>query len=376
VNDRDIKQSVGPVEKALYEKAKVAARERVGGEPSKALSRGSIFWKTDDNPLGKNEDGTMERDLTPCFVTGIGGDGSIRSDRTISYAHVKADGRLGFEHTMAPWLFDREVEQGRIGMIDAATWKIIVDLPGEWKKRLLDYRARDRARREAAIEDGTNPLNDVQPEHHPAYGVITLTRGSCGGKNLFGSAFKHSSVLTIRVNRASLHRSLSNDRTFAEALPIIEVDMSEAQFAHFVTSAAVGEGTPCSITYVAGQQMPDVPGVNEVERFHDDTKRTMKRAAKNIEDAINVVVASMEKPNLGKKDREAIIDHLFRVQKAFTDSVPFTIEQFGERMEKIVADGKQEIEAYVQHLTQRANALPAPPTLALTTGEAKPEEKP
>lgn len=368
MNDKEIKERVGPVERELAAKAAKAAKERHGGEPHKAVERGTIFWREDRNPLVPGE-----VDQDPCFVTRVGDDGSGNDRSTIYYALIKPDGTLGPSHHLAPWGFDREVEEGRIGIIDTATWKVMVNLPSEWKERVAAYRARDRVRAAKAREAGYDPLHDVQPEHHPAYGVITLTRGSCGGKNLFGSAFKHSSVLTLRVNRASLARSLSNDRTFDEGLPIIEIDMSEAQFAHFVTSAAVGEGTPCTITYVAGQQMPDVPEVREVEKFHDDAKRTMKRAALRIEEAINAVHASMQKPNLGKKDREEILGLLTSVQKAFTDSVPFTLKQFGERMEKIVADGKQEIEAYIQQVAHRAGqgALPEPPRLALTSGEPK-----
>jgi hypothetical protein len=98
----------------------------------------------------------------------------------------------------------------------------------------------------------TNNAWSEYEENHPAYGMIGASRVS-GGAYLYGSDFRHQHWMTIRIHHGRLLRSdLSYDHYMAEG-QIIEVELSEAQWATFVSAANVGDGVPCTINWVVGE---------------------------------------------------------------------------------------------------------------------------
>jgi hypothetical protein len=307
----------------------------------------------------------------PVLIIRVGGDGSTNDKSTVHCGEIKPDGMIGHEHWIADWELRKRLDAGTATFIDGARPRTVVELPPEWAAQVAKRAEAVAAAKAARIESGDDPLDSVTPVSHPSYGVVTLTRAS-GYGYLFGSAFKHYSRLSLTVHRATLHRALSNDRPHPGEV-LCKIDMSEAQFAHFVTSAAVGEGTPCTIRNVLGASMPETPPPEETEKFHADARRTMRNAARHIVEAIADARALLDKPgNVTKREREALVEHLRRVERAFDDSLPFTVEQFGERMEKIVAAGKQEIDSYLTRTAARAGLDAAPVSLALTGGEPSP----
>jgi len=304
----------------------------------------------------------------PIMVTRVGGDGTTRGDSTVHYDRVTADGSLKHGGHINGYEVEATLKSGELRYIDHATVDIRVKLPPEWQERLagMEAAARKAAAEEAAVRD------EWADEVHPSFGIVVLTRSSTTGARLFGSPFKHHTVIGIDIHRAVRHRSLSNDRVHSGSL-IASIAMSEAQFAHFVSSVALGEGTPCTLEYVGSERMPEPPPEAETERFHEDAKRAFAKAGKALNDALAQAQALLEKPSVTKADRREIETLLKRAVNTFTDHLPFTIERFDERMEKIVIAGKHEIDAYAQHTVQRLGekALAGAPTLALTAGEKK-----
>src|SRR3546814_5396409 len=67
--------------------------------------------------------------------------------------------------------------------------------------------------------------------------------------------FPHQNFVSIRICRSSLNRDLSNDWHYGKD-QMMEVNMSEAQWATFVSSMNVGSGTPCTLASVDGQPVP------------------------------------------------------------------------------------------------------------------------
>lgn len=80
-------------------------------------------------------------------------------------------------------------------------------------------------------------------EYHPAYAMIgaarvtTMTAG--GGARLFGSDFRHQAYVTVTIRTASLSRTAQAEYIHGET-ELIEVALSEAQWATFVSSMNVG----------------------------------------------------------------------------------------------------------------------------------------
>src|SRR5687767_12050919 len=82
-------------------------------------------------------------------------------------------------------------------------------------------------------------------ESHPAYGQISASRVS-GSINLYGSDFRHNHYVIVSIHRSVLDRDLSHDWPFPRQ-EIIEVALSESQWAHFVSSLNAGSGAQCTI---------------------------------------------------------------------------------------------------------------------------------
>ena len=83
---------------------------------------------------------------------------------------------------------------------------------------------------------------------HSSFANLYIGRSQCGGQTaLFGSSIKHSDIITLRISPAYMDRDLSCDRYFAEPLPYIEINMSQAQFAQAITSLNMGDGVPVTL---------------------------------------------------------------------------------------------------------------------------------
>ena len=118
---------------------------------------------------------------------------------------------------------------------------------------------------EPSIEKGTG-FHDEKITH-PAFGQVQVSRIS-GHTTLYDSEFNHAHYVRVTVHRSELNRSLSRDWHFAKS-EIVEFDLSEAQWATFVSSFGNGSGTPCTLKFIAGQgHMPQIPEPRIEKNLH------------------------------------------------------------------------------------------------------------
>jgi hypothetical protein len=198
-------------------------------------------------------------------------------------------------------------------------------------------------------------------ENHPAYGMVGASRvSSTPGRSLFGSDFRHQHYVVITIRRAELVRGLASDSTFATQ-ELIEVAISEAQWATFVSTMNVGHGVPCTLEYIAGEGY--VPGIIP------DTKRREQFNAE-IQQDLDESIAFMEEA-LTQAKTKAQREPIERAISRLRSGLPFVAEQFDEHAEEMVEKAKTEVEAYLTSAIQRAGlaALGAPPILELVDGE-------
>src|SRR5688572_30436551 len=86
-------------------------------------------------------------------------------------------------------------------------------------------------------------------ERHPAWGMIGAARVQTTppGAVLFDSDLRHQHNVIITLYEARRNRGdLYRDHLMAER-QVVEVQMSEAQWASFVSSMNAGDGVPCTI---------------------------------------------------------------------------------------------------------------------------------
>ena len=223
-------------------------------------------------------------------------------------------------------------------------------------------------------------MDDEKKQEHPSYGMIGVSRvtnggmgkgshgGVGGGVVLVGSPIRHPTTIRLRITRATRYRSLSEDRFFGESYPLIEVEMSESQFARMITSANIGSGEVCTLKYVSETKAVRVEEPPEEELsvdYHKEIEQDVKEAVSRIADLEKRVTDLFaSKKNLGVKDREEILKDIQQAKQHVEANMPFVLHQFEEHIEKQVDHAKDEIDAFLKQRTHQLGLQ------ALSAGEA------
>lgn len=207
-------------------------------------------------------------------------------------------------------------------------------------------------------EPGPGGTDPITVQRHPAYALIGASRVS-GTTHLYGSDFAHRNYVTITVRRSERRRDPSRDWDCGRE-ELIEVALSEAQWAAFVSAMNVGQGVPCTLERVAGVRVPDLPApASRAEQFKGEFGAQLKKGRE-------ILMALKQKLAEGKGKRETVplLDHALA---ELGGNLGFVADQFGEHMEHTVEAAKTEVNAYMLNAVQRAGlaALGATPPIAL-----------
>lgn len=187
-------------------------------------------------------------------------------------------------------------------------------------------------------------------ETHPAFAQISAYRSHGSDQILYGTDFGHSSIVTIRVNASEMFRNLSRDWHHESGDSYIEVELSEAQWAGFVSRLNQGSGVPCTLRRFNGEQLPGIAvAPSKKDQFKDEMKQTLKDAMDQINDLRKLIQAVP-----GKGTKEVLLSKLGQIQSNVCANLVFVADQFGEHVENVLEEAKTEIEAYVTNVIQRA----------------------
>jgi hypothetical protein len=208
-----------------------------------------------------------------------------------------------------------------------------------------------------------DPMSD-SVERHPAYGQISASRVN-GHVNLYGSDFSHNNCVRITISDSELHRSLSRDWPFSRK-KLIEVELSEAQWATFVSSLNAGSGPQCTLQYVEGRgQIPNIPEPKE-ERS-EQFSRELRAKLSTVENDLKKLRETIEAGKMTKKDKEDLLSRIAVIEGNLTPNLDYVAKSFVEHMEDTTEHAKIEINAYLTNAVQRAGleALGGKPVLEL-----------
>jgi hypothetical protein len=216
-------------------------------------------------------------------------------------------------------------------------------------------------------QDGTSTKTT-----HPAFGQIVACRRQ-GRTNLYGSDFTSGATIAITIRQSSLFRDLSHDRYYGEN-SLIEVEVTEAQWANFVSAMNIGFGPPCTIRHVGGEEMPGIPDpIDRNKQFSDEYKRKLDDSVTGLQGILN----TMDQMGLPKGKTATLREQLERTIREITSNMPFVAKSFGEMMEKTTETAKTEIHGYMLNAItssgiaalQDKNTLPL--LIERTDGEVK-----
>jgi hypothetical protein len=219
-------------------------------------------------------------------------------------------------------------------------------------------------------DGGGGPL-DRRKYEHPAYGQIGASRVQ-GRAHLYGSDFDHNGFIQITIHRSHLQRDLSHDWHF-ETDELIEVYLSEAQWATFVSTLNYGQGTPCTINRLMKQ---DIPGIAAPRNSVDEFKEELTEKLAGIMADVDATIAGIkaEAGSLSKKRVDAMLAHMERVKRELNANLPWVAKVFGKHMETTVEKAKVEIEAYVTGTIARAGIAAIAGQAPIALGPGEPDE--
>lgn len=191
--------------------------------------------------------------------------------------------------------------------------------------------------------------HDESVETHPGYGQITASRVSAGGKGavLYGSDFRHHHWVTIQVHESDLHRTNNHDWPHARK-ELINVSLTEAQWARFVSAMNTGDGAQCTIERVDGVLRPDI------DALPDRSNQFREELRDDLADAIKRVDELKAKVESGKTSKKDLLDALHMIRLRIDDNVPYVARSFDEHMEQAKEKARIEINAHVTATIQRA----------------------
>lgn len=197
------------------------------------------------------------------------------------------------------------------------------------------------ARRE--IEQPT--VDEYGAERHPGWAMIGVGRSQGTGSALFDSDVKHSHKIHITVSRASRQRHLNRD-WIQPREEIVEIEMTEAQWASFVSSMNTSP-VPATLTFDRSQENPIVPGVPFEPRLAESLKEVRDSAKKAVEEVTAAFDAYQEKKNAAN----------LRALKFAIANLPANMEfaatSLSGHAENVVQRAKADIEAHAMAEAQR-----------------------
>jgi hypothetical protein len=190
-----------------------------------------------------------------------------------------------------------------------------------------------------------------QAEDHPSYGMIRCSQVTSGkGVDLFGSSIRHTSTVRIRISSATLRRHLSDDDHYRKN-EIIEIELSPAQWAEFLTSMNQGDGVPCTLRFVRGfGAIPEPVTVSKREQFENEFKVDAVRIAKKMDDLVAFVDQLQAQPSISKKERTELSNRIQMIRQEIASNIPFLATQFSRQMDKTVTAARAEADFFVTKL--------------------------
>lgn len=179
---------------------------------------------------------------------------------------------------------------------------------------------------------------------HPAYAQITASHVT-GGAFLYGSDFQHRDYVCVTILRSRLNRHLSTDWPHTEE-ELIEIAMSEAQWASFVSSMNRGSGVQCTLQRYDGKMVPQIPRPEMKDKaFRLEAEQSGREAIKRIE----ALTEEIQNSKLSAKQKEAWIKDLDFIRDRTRSNLTFVLKRFGEYMEETVQKARTEINAYIHN---------------------------
>jgi hypothetical protein len=184
----------------------------------------------------------------------------------------------------------------------------------------------------------------------PSYGLVGFSRITGTGTPLFGSELRHHTMIALRVHTARVERKLSRDFIY-EDKPVVEVWLSEMQFAELLTTMNIGSGVPGTITFR--------DGVGHIEHEAEGPKRAqfdseVAADCKRIANRLAKLEQAVANPKIPAGVRKELEELARATRQDIESNLPFVQKQFREAMNRTETEAKAAVEGFMVHVITRA----------------------
>lgn len=192
-----------------------------------------------------------------------------------------------------------------------------------------------------------------EKEEHPSFGWARVNRLSSGppGRTLFDSELRHQHFVRLEISRASRERGLNRDWIHGEIRPLIEIDMSMAQWGALV-SAFGSEGVPVTLNAVGGEDMGDPPYEPRMNRSLAEIEESTDKVFGEVQDATEALREAFDR-KAGRREMQQLLWDLEVRLKNAKPNTKFVAESLVEHVENVVTKARFDIEAAVRMAAER-----------------------
>jgi hypothetical protein len=218
------------------------------------------------------------------------------------------------------------------------------------------------------------PPKDWTTDTHPSFGVIQISRVS-GSTTLFRSSLKHQQYIALRICRAEVLDTGGAHDPVHPGSELVEVTMSETQFARAITSMNMGAGSPVTISKVAGKRQGAPPMEDRkayMSEVHDKHVADHEAMLTTLMDRLQAMRTAKKRPTL--KELDSLLDHLRGGATNFHANGRWYREKFQEDVEGIIDEARTEIEVHAAATVARLGVDPT--VLPVLAALAAPEPDP
>lgn len=187
---------------------------------------------------------------------------------------------------------------------------------------------------------------------HESFGQLSFSRVRCTPPaKFYGSELPQDHYIVMELNNSEIVRQLSYDRYYPTNTPtILKLRLSSGQFSDLITSLNTGNGVCCTIEYLNGKKVEDMPNPESRKEFvQRKFEEKMKEFAKTIRDNKTKAANLIKKKTLSKADMHELQMHINHMTNEIEQNIPYFSRAFQETMDEVVFDAKLEVENAIQH---------------------------
>lgn len=183
-------------------------------------------------------------------------------------------------------------------------------------------------------------------ETHPAFGVITVHRGSGSGRALFQSDVLHRETITLGIHGAVRIRDLNHDWVHSTDT-LVEVEVSLAQWGAVVSSVGIGSGVPVTIRRRETEPfVPTLPYQPRIAANLEEVQASIGKLFERAEETLSAVEDAIENKKGIRAVRDALRAHRGTIDRAAANP-EFAVESLARAAETVTSQVRADLEVQV-----------------------------